>query len=311
MKRAMVACVLAGLSFGAAAQSTALLKQDKADGLSVEIGVGRMQAESREYVYDAGSGRKISQLDWKASNVPILKATLSYPLNSWLTANLRAWTAISPGSSSQHDFDWMVPGQSDWSHRSYSPDTRLHAAHEIDLSATAWLIQRAGYKAGVVAGYQQTHFSWTAYGGSYSYWNGARTGNFPDGQPGISYRQSFRLPYVGLAGSYRHQDWEFNALFKFSPWVQIDDHDTHHLRNLDFTDQSRNSRYYGINLDAGYHLTPNAKLFAEVSWNKFLQGRGPTVERNGNTGTTSFYDGAAAGMDNKNYAITVGVKYRF
>ncbi|WP_198155978.1 omptin family outer membrane protease [Herbaspirillum autotrophicum] len=311
MKRAAVACMLAGLSFGAAAESTLMLKQDKAGDLAVEVGVGRMQAESREYVYDAASGNKVSQLDWKASNVPVLKAALSWSVNPWLTVDARGWTAISSGANSMHDYDWLIAGQSDWSHISYSPDTRLHSAHEIDLSATAWLLRRPGYKIGMVAGYQQTYFNWTAYGGSYSFWNGTARGDFPAGQPIISYRQLFRAPYVGVRGHYYHQQWEFNALVKFSPWVGIDDYDTHHLRNTDFTERSGNSRYYGINLDAGYHVTPDVKLFAAVSWNKYLQGRGPTTQRDMNTGTVYFHEGDAAGMDNKNYAVTVGVKYRF
>lgn len=310
MRNAIAACVLAGLSLGAAAETATLVKQGGAEGPTLEIGLGRMQAESREYVY-RDDGSTLSRLDWKASNVPILKAGVTYSPNSTLTLGLRGWTAITGGDNSMHDFDWMVPGQSQWSHRSYSPDTRLHSAYEIDLSATAWLWQRPTWKLGVVAGYQQNFFNWTAYGGDFSYWNGARTGSFPAGQPGISYRQTFRLPYVGVAGRYREQDWEFNALFKFSPWVAIDDHDTHHLRTLDFTESSRNSRYYGVNLDAGYYLTPNAKLYAEVSWNKFMQGRGPTLERNASTGAVNYYGGDAAGMDNKNYAVTIGVKYRF
>jgi len=103
--------MLAGLSFGAAAESTLMLKQDKAGDLAVEVGVGRMQAESREYVYDAASGNKVSQLDWKASNVPVLKAALSWSVNPWLTVDARGWTAISSGANSMHDYDWLIAGQ--------------------------------------------------------------------------------------------------------------------------------------------------------------------------------------------------------
>ncbi|WP_251268633.1 omptin family outer membrane protease, partial [Enterobacter hormaechei] len=88
------------------------------------------------------------------------------------------------------------------------------------LSVQGWLFQDDNYKAGVIAGYQETRFSWTATGGSYNYDNGATTGNFPTGERGIGYSQRFSMPYIGLAGQYRINDFEFNALFKFSDWVR-------------------------------------------------------------------------------------------
>ncbi|MBP1398201.1 omptin family outer membrane protease, partial [Yersinia pestis subsp. pestis] len=66
-----------------------------------------------------------------------------------------------------------------------------------------WLLQDENYKAGITAGYQETRFSWTATGGSYSYNNGAYTGNFPKGVRVIGYNQRFSMPYIGLAGQYR------------------------------------------------------------------------------------------------------------
>lgn len=68
------------------------------------------------------------------------------------------------------------------------------------------------------------------------------------------------MPYIGLAGQYRINDFEFNALFKFSDWVRAHDNDEHYMRELTFREKSTNSRYYGTSVDAGYYITPHAKV---------------------------------------------------
>ncbi|KAE9771251.1 omptin family outer membrane protease, partial [Escherichia coli] len=128
-----------------------------------------------------------------------------------------------------------------------------------------WIFQGDNYKAGVTVGYQETRFSWTATGGSYNYDNGAYQGNFPAGERGIGYSQRFSMPYIGLAGQYRFNDFEFNALFKFSDWVRAHDNDEHYMRDLTFREKTTDSRYYGASVDAGYYVTPHAKVFAEFT----------------------------------------------
>lgn len=118
------------------------------------------------------------------------------------------------------DYDWLSESQSGWTHHSTHPDSDVNYANEFDLNLKGWIFQDANYKAGVVAGYQETRFSWTALGGAYDYNNGASVGNFPAGERGIGYSQRFTMPYVGLAGQYRIDNFEFNALLKFSDWVR-------------------------------------------------------------------------------------------
>jgi plasminogen activator len=92
------------------------------------------------------------------------------------------------------DYDWMNDNQSGWTDHSSHPSTNVNYANEYDLSVQGWLFQDDNYKAGVIAGYQETRFSWTATGGSYNYDNGATTGNFPTGERGIGYSQRFSMP---------------------------------------------------------------------------------------------------------------------
>ncbi|MBV7923558.1 omptin family outer membrane protease, partial [Yersinia pestis] len=91
---------------------------------------------------------------------------------------------------------------------------------------------------------------------SYSYNNGAYTGNFPKGVRVIGYNQRFSMPYIGIAGQYRFIDFELNALFKLSDWVRAHDNDEHYMRVLTFREKTYGSRYYGTVINAGYYVTP-------------------------------------------------------
>nr|MBA2814046.1 protease VII (Omptin) precursor [Candidatus Pantoea persica] len=245
-----------------------------ADSVRVATLVGMLGGKSKELVYDVSSARKVSQLDWKIKNVAILKEDISWDAFSFLTLNARGWTSLASSSGHMDDYDWQNARQSSWTDHSSHPDTDINYANEYDLNLKGWLLQNDRYKIGAVAGYQETRFSWTAYGGAFNYDNSNIVGNFADGQSGIGYSQRFSMPYIGLVGQYRINDFEFNALFKFSAWVRAHDNDEHYMRDLTFREKTANSRYYGAALDAGYYLTEHAKIFAEFAWSKYEEGKG-------------------------------------
>ena len=281
------------------------------ESLSVSASAGMLIGKSHEMVYDEVTGRKISQLDWKIKNVAILKGDISWDAYSFLTLNARGWTSLASGSGHMDDYDWMNAKQSSWTDHSSHPSTNVNYANEYDLNVKGWIFQGDNYKAGVTAGYQETRFSWTATGGSYNYDNGTYQGNFPAGERGIGYSQRFSMPYIGLAGQYRFNDFEFNALFKFSDWVRAHDNDEHYMRDLTFREKTSDSRYYGASVDAGYYVTPNAKVFAEFTYSSYEEGKGGTQIIDTNTGESGSIGGDAAGISNRNYTITAGLQYRF
>ena len=281
------------------------------DSLAVSASAGMLSGKSHEMVYDEATGRKISQLDWKIKNVAILKGDITWDAYSFLTLNARGWTSLASGSGHMDDYDWMNAKQSSWTDHSSHPATNVNYANEYDLNVKGWIFQGDNYKAGVTAGYQETRFSWTATGGTYNYDNGAYQGNFPTGERGIGYSQRFSMPYIGLAGQYRFNDFEFNALFKFSDWVRAHDNDEHYMRDLTFREKTTDSRYYGASVDAGYYVTPHAKVFAEFTYSSYEEGKGGTQIIDTNTGDSGSIGGDAAGISNHNYTITAGLQYRF
>lgn len=313
-KHMIVLCIL-----GLTATNVALAQNEKgpyavnfdADSVAVSTSLGWLGGESKEYVYDADTGRKISELNWKINNTAIIKGDISWDPFFWLTLNARGWTTLASSGAGMDDYDWLDASQSHWTHWSNSPSTRLNHANEFDVNAKAWLVKRPDYKIGAVVGYQQTRFSWTAFGGHFQYDNGNYVGDFPRGERGIGYQQKFSMPYVGLAGGYRYRDIEFNALLKFSPWVEAKDNDEHYMRDLTFREKTSGSNYYSASVDVGYYVTPNAKVFTEFTWSKYSQGKGGTEIIDRVSGESGHLGGDAAGIENKNYSLTAGLQYRF
>ncbi|HDR2720630.1 TPA: omptin family outer membrane protease [Enterobacter asburiae] len=312
MTRNIVAgMMMAAFSGAVYAGPTIVTPNFSPESLAVSASAGMLSGKSHEMVYDEATGRKISQLDWKIKNVAILKGDITWDAYSFLTLNARGWTSLASGSGHMDDYDWMNAKQSSWTDHSSHPATNVNYANEYDLNVKGWIFQGDNYKAGVTAGYQETRFSWTATGGTYNYDNGAYQGNFPAGERGIGYSQRFSMPYIGLAGQYRFNDFEFNALFKFSDWVRAHDNDEHYMRDLTFREKTTDSRYYGASVDAGYYVTPHAKVFAEFTYSSYEEGKGGTQIIDTNTGDSGSIGGDAAGISNHNYTITAGLQYRF
>ncbi|MCK6900280.1 omptin family outer membrane protease [Enterobacter asburiae] len=312
MTRNIVAGMMMAAFSGAVYAGPTIVTPDfSPDSLAVSASAGMLSGKSHEMVYDEATGRKISQLDWKIKNVAILKGDITWDAYSFLTLNARGWTSLASGSGHMDDYDWMNEKQSSWTDHSSHPATNVNYANEYDLNVKGWILQGDNYKAGVTAGCQETRFSWTATGGTYNYDNGAYQGNFPAGERGIGYSQRFSMPYIGLAGQYRFNDFEFNALFKFSDWVRAHDNDEHYMRDLTFREKTTDSRYYGASVDAGYYVTPHAKVFAEFTYSSYEEGKGGTQIIDTNTGDSGSIGGDAAGISNHNYTITAGLQYRF
>lgn len=312
MTRNIVAGMMMAAFSGAVYAGPTIVTPDfSPESLAVSASAGMLSGKSHEMVYDEATGRKISQLDWKIKNVAILKGDITWDAYSFLTLNARGWTSLASGSGHMDDYDWMNAKQSSWTDHSSHPATNVNYANEYDLNVKGWIFQGDNYKAGVTAGYQETRFSWTATGGTYNYDNGAYQGNFPAGERGIGYSQRFTMPYIGLAGQYRFNDFEFNALFKFSDWVRAHDNDEHYMRDLTFREKTTDSRYYGASVDAGYYVTPHAKVFAEFTYSSYEEGKGGTQIIDTNTGDSGSIGGDAAGISNHNYTITAGLQYHF
>lgn len=280
--------------------------------VDISLGAGYLTGRSQEKVYDPQSGSKASHLLWDIEQAPTLHAGLTVEPSPWLSLALRGWSKVDSGDSSMVDYDWQSELNSSWSHRSEHPDTRLIRAYQAEFAASFWLLRQAAWQFGVLAGYQRTHYKWEAKGGSYIYSDtGFRdlVGNFPDGELGITYQQTYKAPYLGLTGRYQWQDWQIDASLKASRWVDAEDYDIHHARDTTFADTGNGSRLRAGSLGVTYRLTERASLRGQLDYQEFSEGKGKTrVEERG---VREVVHGDASGMSNRSVQGSLGLRYRF
>ncbi|HAX0217902.1 TPA: phage receptor [Escherichia coli H061] len=280
-------------------------------------GVGvRWNIWTGETHYDAWP-HKVSQLDWKFNNAAIIKGAINWDLMPQISIGAAGWTTLGSRGGNMVDQDWMDssnPGT--WTDESRHPDTQLNYANEFDLNIKGWLLNEPNYRLGLMAGYQESRYSFTARGGSYIYSSeeGFRDdiGSFPNGERAIGYKQRFKMPYIGLTGSYRYEDFELGGTFKYSGWVEASDNDEHYDpgKRITYRSKVKDQNYYSVAVNAGYYVTPNAKVYIEGAWNRVTNKKGNTslYDHNDNT---SDYSKNGAGIENYNFITTAGLKYTF
>jgi plasminogen activator len=279
------------------------------DRLSLNGSIGYLAGKSQEYVYDRNTGHKISQLNWRIKGDAVIKGEANYKLRPWLDANAQGWITLATGKAVMDDYDWLVPGQRHWSHWSHHNDTDLRQGNEFDLSLRAWFLQKPNYQLAGLIGYQRTLFSFLAKGGCYNYDNGNSIGCFADDEKGIGYKQTFKTPYLGIAGKYLVNAFEINGLFKFSNEVNARDVDQHFQRNLTFKEGSNQFKFYNLTVNTGYHVKPHIKLFAEGDFNYFPHKKTSTSIRDNSSGEMTFEGSGSSGLNNKYLIISLGVQY--
>ena len=284
--------------------------------ISTEINLGTMSGKTKERVYEPEEGgRKVSQLNWKYSNAAILKGAVNWELNPWLSVGAAGWTTLNSRGGDMVDQDWMDSGTpGTWTDESRHPDTRLNYANEFDLNVKGWFLKESDYRLAIMAGYQESRYSFNTTGGTYIYSeNGGfrnETGALPDKIKVIGYKQHFKIPYVGLTGNYRYDNFEFGGAFKYSGWVRGSDNDEHYVRQTTFKKKIKNQNFYSVAVNAGYYITPEAKVYIEGVWSRLTNKKGDTslYDRSDNT---SEHNNNGAGIENYNFITTAGLKYTF
>ncbi|EBU1141719.1 omptin family outer membrane protease [Salmonella enterica] len=272
------------------------------------LAIGKLNSRSSEFVYDPDTGRQLSELIWKNEMSTILKGNIQLALHPRVSLTADGWITPNKGTARMDDYDWLDSSNKEWTRHSWHPDTRLNRASQWDIALNGWLLQTDYYRLGVMVGYQQTCYSWTARGGYYHYGND-RDGRFPDKQRIIGYHQMYTLPYAGLAGSWRFRDADINMVIRYSNQVKGTDNDKHYLRHQTFTDEITGGTFISVSLDTGYYFTPEIRGSAGVAFDRFEKKKGTTQIRD----PDGIYnqEGNVAGMSARNIIWYAGVSYIF
>lgn len=270
-----LALALLPLTFSSALYASDNLGDDVDGSLSFSASLGQVSARS------LGS----NPLNWKL-RTPIIGGEANYDLLSWLSLNARGWTAIVKSTTSNTQPWSQVNNELSFEVNKL----RLTSANELDFSIRPWLLQQENTQLGLVGGYQRNSFGFISKGGCYN------NGQCIDSkQTMFDYRQTFSAPYIGLAGKYMSNNFELNALVKFSNWATARTNDQEYFRNLNIRSKN-NVRYYGATVNAGYNITEYAKVFVEGTYNQY-SGKYKCCK--------------ATKIGAEAYTVSAGLKYQF
>ncbi len=298
------------------AQATTDSHSFSTEKIDAEMSMGTLSGKTKERVYEPDEGgRKISQLDWRYNNAAIIKGAVNWNVMDRISVGASGWSTLDSRGADMTDRDWADsrnPGQ--WTDESSHPGTRLNYANEYDLFIKAWLLNETDYRLGMMAGYQENRYSFSASGGSYIYSEDGgfrnETGTFPTGERVIGYKQRFKMPYIGLTGSYRYDRFEFGGSFKYSDWVRATDNDEHYGREITFRSKIKNQSFYSVSANAGYFVTPEAKVYIEGTWSRITNKKGDASLYD-RTDNTSESHKNSAGIESYSFMTTVGLRYTF
>ncbi|WP_161629932.1 omptin family outer membrane protease [Desulfogranum mediterraneum] len=280
--------------------------------VSGRLGLGRLSGESNELVYTE-TGAKLSELNWKLDNIYMLNGGVSVQPLSWLRLNADIWVALNDGDGTMDDYDWRFSG-ADWSDWSHHEDVPLDKGIMFDLNAELPFYRHQGTTFSGFVGVKRDNWKWDAYGGSYVYSvAGYRdaSGTFPAGEPGISYEQWWTVPYIGVGFTSKLTNWDLSGRVIASPFVQGEDEDIHHQRNLRFEEDFDSSAMWSLDFAATYHLLQNWGLTGAVKYQYYQEAKGSTTITDLVSGQRWVIDGDAAGADNTALLLSLSLAYSF
>ena len=243
--------------------------------LTVELELGVLRGRAREYAFVPDSDTPIlSRLDWDLDNVAMAGLTLAYRPRDWLQLQLKGATNRS-NSADLVDYDFNLffcPAVSDTSTlcRSTHHDTQLARAFSFDGQLALRLLRFRGSESHGLLGYKWRALAWRAYGGSANY------SATPFIGAGISYRQRWHTPYLGVRWSRAFGAFDVHLEGSGSAWGSSRARDHHHLRSLVFTESIEGVDTFALGAELGYRFRPNIRLSLRYDFERWLLARGDT-----------------------------------
>lgn len=280
-----------------------------ADGQVVFRGsYGITAIEANELVYNGK--RKLSQLIWQSSAVSTFTGDVKVDLDRFF---LRASASVGLGGDGHmRDYDWLVEGKP-WSHRSVHPDTRLNHYFTGSLEAGRAVLNYDDTTVSLGAGVKYTDVKWTAWGGSYVYsFTGFRKdkGEFGADEKGISYRQQWPVPFLGVDIAHSAGPWTLAAAFQGGLAVQGQGTDDHWMRDLRFIDHVDATPAMMISASAEYEVRPDTAIFVSGAFDHIFRGRADTDMIDTVSGDRSRFPDSA-GADYMSMTLSLGLRGKF
>ena len=235
------------------------------------ISLGYLSGEANEYLYFPAKNHTASKLIWDIDSLYMVGIGASIHYKERVTLNTHVWFSLNDGDGKLVDYDWVKEGYN-WTHQSIHDNTNvtdglmfdINLEHKTSISETTDLF--------AILGYRQDSFSWESYGGSYIYSvkNFRDTsGNFPDNELGIRYKQTWKVPYIGMKIDSNFSGFDLSAKLLYSPFVNAEATDKHYMRDIKSTDSFRKDSMYAVDIALSYPLSDKLTLKVNYAYEKY------------------------------------------
>lgn len=224
---------------------------------TANIGTGYLTGEAHEAVYwPSYNGHKASELTYDIDSLYMLGLGGSMQF-SWIRLNANIWMNIGEGDAYMEDFDWLEPGMA-WTHRSTHDNTKVTSGILFDTNAEMSIFSTEQVSISGIVGFRRDSFEWEVRGGTYLYSvHDFRdtAGTIPNGTLGITYEQTFDVPYAGIGVSGDFDNLHITAKLTGSIFVSGESVDQHHLRDFVVYDEFSNENMWAFDVEISYDIT--------------------------------------------------------
>ncbi len=273
------------------------------DNATIYLGTAYLFGQANEIVYNRSPQWKVSHLIWDIDSLAVLGAGIKIrliPSVRWFKAGLEFWGNAWDGEGTMDDYDWLAYPDLNWSDWSHHDDTKVTRGYQFDYFLEGTFLNTRNFTLAGLVGYKRNTFEWTAYGGSYIYSSSGtlrdQTGNFTDGEAGITYEQQTDIPYLGLVATAHMGPISIEAKGMASTIARTEATDHHHLRNLVTYADIDNQDMYGVEIGAKYHYNQFAGHLS-YRYEEIKEGSGDSHYHWGDGTVTTYVDAEGASMD--------------
>jgi outer membrane protease len=244
-------------------------------------GIGTMGIRADEYVLLGN--RKISQLTWESSFVPVFSGALDLRLPESWTLKVSGAAGLG-GDSHMTDTDWdpifsASDDPTDWSDRSIHSDTDLDHYFNARLALGRDVAIADGVKVNFHGGVKYTDVKWSASGGSYVYSDTTyrdTVGNFPQGMPAVTYRQQLPVGFAGLDAEMVSGRWTFGGSAELGMLAFGGTHDNHWTDGRRYVDYLDLAPSLSLEAKAAYAIDDSLSAFASLAYDQIFLARADT-----------------------------------
>jgi plasminogen activator len=276
------------------------------------MGAGYLTGEAHETVYwPSNNNHKASELTWDIDSLYMLGIGGSVQLN-WIKLNANIWLNIGDGDGYMEDYDWLEPGMA-WTDRSTHDNTDVTSGVMFDTNAEMSVLSTEQVTIFGILGFRHDSFEWEARGGTYLYSvYGFRDveGTFPHGTLGVTYEQTFDVPYAGIGVNANLDKLHIGAKLTGSIFVSGESVDHHPLRDLVVYDEFSNETMWAFDVGVSYDITNAINLKIAYAYERYESMTGDArwdYDREGYSQTIS----DSAGADLETSLLSLAMSYSF